>query len=118
MHSRFTGFALFPPGKCNLVVAKFEAVDKELHAYAEHLLKSAETVGLTGLREKHNLDPHVTLGKINATKVQVGALSKHGGPNIPDLDQVAKEWTTDGCYLCGKVPPQAFLDWNFTLSTD
>eukprot|EP01127_Copromyxa_protea_P003495 TRINITY_DN13308_c0_g1_i1.p1 TRINITY_DN13308_c0_g1~~TRINITY_DN13308_c0_g1_i1.p1 ORF type:complete len:199 (-),score=22.92 TRINITY_DN13308_c0_g1_i1:35-631(-) len=115
MKLKFIGFSLFPPGKNNLIVAKFEA-DQDLYEYAEHLLLSAEAVGLQGLREKHNLEPHVTLGKIQGTRAQVGCLSKHGGPQIPDLALVAKEWTTNGSYLCGKIPQQAFLDWTFEIS--
>lgn len=111
---RFIEYTIFPPGKNNLIVARFEA-DKEVYDYAEHLLESSEKTGLKGLREKHNLEPHVTLGKINATKAQVAVLSKNGGPPIPPLDQAAQVFTTDGCYLCGKTPPQAYLDWTFSV---
>lgn len=97
-------------------MAQFEA-EKCLYEYSEFLLKSTEDIGLSGLREKHNLEPHITLGKINATKAQVGVLSKNGGPVIPPLQLVAQEFKTNGVYLCGKIPPQAYLDWEFGVHT-
>jgi len=106
----FTGFSLFPPEKSNLVVARFTA-DKALYGVGENLVGATETVGLNGVRAKHNFEPHITLGKIGATKEQVQRLIKRG-PIIPDPTAHVLKFQTDGFYLCGTHPPQGYFDWS------
>eukprot|EP01124_Arcella_intermedia_P015082 TRINITY_DN21610_c0_g3_i1.p1 TRINITY_DN21610_c0_g3~~TRINITY_DN21610_c0_g3_i1.p1 ORF type:complete len:195 (+),score=33.06 TRINITY_DN21610_c0_g3_i1:37-621(+) len=107
---RFTGYSLFPPEKNNLIVARF-TTEKPFHAFTERLVTCTEQVGLQGIRAKHNFEPHITLGKIGANKEQIQKLIKRGLQVAPLNIQ---QFKTDGYYLSGATPPQAYLDWKIS----
>merc|ERR550537_1975729 len=74
----FRGFELFPPGKSNLVVACFEpspALIELRHAVLRRIRKCGLSLpkSLFAMLEGEGAwMPHVTLGKIRASKAQIG----------------------------------------------
>lgn len=80
----FQGFELFPPGKMNLVVARFEASAELIHLRNEVLDvcrkqgKSFPSCYFSQIEDEGIWSPHVTLGKIKATREDVGRASADG----------------------------------------
>lgn len=84
---RFAGLALFPPGKLNLVVALFDA-PPALHATHARVVDACRGRGVERsgsarqlaetATERNNArwQPHVTLGKIRASKSEVGRVGQ------------------------------------------
>lgn len=77
----FHGFQLFPPGKSNLVVACFEP-SPSLLELRHAVLRRVRECGLSlpksffaMLEGEGRWMPHVTLGKVRASKVQIGGVS-------------------------------------------
>ena len=82
LHIRFRDLVLFPPGKNNLIVAVFDA-PPELHALQASITQMAASSGIRSTCEPWL--PHVTLGKIRASKALVDQTSQH-------LMRSGKEW--------------------------
>eukprot|EP00746_Dinoflagellata_sp_MGD_P112156 gnl/MRDRNA2_/MRDRNA2_49116_c0_seq1.p1 gnl/MRDRNA2_/MRDRNA2_49116_c0~~gnl/MRDRNA2_/MRDRNA2_49116_c0_seq1.p1 ORF type:complete len:587 (+),score=114.43 gnl/MRDRNA2_/MRDRNA2_49116_c0_seq1:77-1837(+) len=115
----FRGFELFPPTKSNLIVACFEpspflvelrnAVLRRVRECGLSLSKSLFTM----LEGDGAWMPHVTLGKIRASKAQIGGVScSHAafhslGPTAPALPK--------GLTLLGERPPRAWCNWDSAL---
>eukprot|EP00747_Dinoflagellata_sp_TGD_P210761 gnl/TRDRNA2_/TRDRNA2_84018_c0_seq2.p1 gnl/TRDRNA2_/TRDRNA2_84018_c0~~gnl/TRDRNA2_/TRDRNA2_84018_c0_seq2.p1 ORF type:complete len:220 (+),score=42.91 gnl/TRDRNA2_/TRDRNA2_84018_c0_seq2:68-727(+) len=114
----FSGFELFPPGKMNLVVARFEAPEVLLHLHAAVLEACKKHGASIPSSVWHRLagdgawTPHVTLGKIRATRAQIGKASCDG---LHDLAPVRMA-TPCGLTLLGERPPRAWCDWDQALS--
>ncbi|KAK3267555.1 hypothetical protein CYMTET_23894 [Cymbomonas tetramitiformis] len=103
----FQNLSLFPPGKNNLIVAHFDAPRtlRDLRQ-AVYALCLEAGVAVTGDDE---WAAHVTLGKIKATRAQLGKVSLHNvatiAPELPDL-------LAQGIILLGAQPKQAGLSWD------
>ena len=134
---RLVGFDVFPPGKNNLVVARFE-VPMWLRELQKRVEEEAHAAGL-GVSDSHAKAihgawvPHVTLGKVRANRTQVvdaasraaahawlvcgrGVDEGHGefAPIHGLLDSL-KMALADRLTLCGEQPKQLWIDWRETL---
>jgi len=116
---RFCGFELFPPGKMNLVVARFEATDP-LRTLRSRVLAVCKEKGVSfpvsyfaSIEGEGAWTPHVTLGKIRATRTEVGQASCGGGISALAITRPAKPL---GITLLGARPPRAWCDWDAALS--
>jgi len=106
----FNCFELFPPDKQNLIIARFNAP-----LQLQELRDASWRICLKyGVAVKDDADwmAHVTLGKIRATKAQVGWVSCNAvaGPTFP-----AGSLKPVGLTLLGARPKQAWLDWDEAL---
>eukprot|EP00308_Calcidiscus_leptoporus_P012789 CAMPEP_0119402978 /NCGR_PEP_ID=MMETSP1334-20130426/143154_1 /TAXON_ID=127549 /ORGANISM="Calcidiscus leptoporus, Strain RCC1130" /LENGTH=219 /DNA_ID=CAMNT_0007426917 /DNA_START=140 /DNA_END=799 /DNA_ORIENTATION=- len=105
-----SGFELFPPGKRNLLVARFVAPARLCALRHE-------------LWELCRAQPHVTLGKFRATRAQVERLScmglverlaeADGGRNSVILTNIGMECNAIGTMLVGEQPKRASLSWKW-----
>ena len=115
---------LFPPGKQNLVVATFEA-SHSMHRLQHELEKLSAAAGLhmsDSVRRQENEQqgditwiPHVTLGKLrtkkNGLQSRISVNLHSGHLNLhSDLNFHAPK-----IILCGRIPQQAWLDWDHAL---
>lgn len=101
----FKRFELFPPGKQNLIIARFEA--------PKLLVKLRRSLWRCCLKHNASLKiddewlPHVTLGKLQASKAQLGGVTvaalEEFAPKLPIMVQ--------GLTLLGTRPKQLWLDW-------
>ncbi|CAE8742947.1 unnamed protein product [Polarella glacialis] len=115
----FCGFELFPPGKMNLVVARFEP-SPSLLQLREAALSRCKEDGLSLpsslfslLEQEGAWPPHVTLGKIRATKSDVGAA--RCGAQMAVLAPTGA-LQPSGLTLLGERPPRAWCDWDGALT--
>eukprot|EP00656_Telonema_subtile_P041066 TRINITY_DN4616_c0_g1_i4.p1 TRINITY_DN4616_c0_g1~~TRINITY_DN4616_c0_g1_i4.p1 ORF type:complete len:197 (-),score=45.90 TRINITY_DN4616_c0_g1_i4:557-1147(-) len=75
----FDGLDLFPPGKTNLIVAKF-AAPPGLVALQKEMVRLASAHGISGSKSQWRLleetcwTPHCTLGKLRASSAEVASL--------------------------------------------
>jgi len=109
-HLEFKAFELFPPEKMNLIIARFEAPPflRELRQFTWAIcLKYG-----VAMKDDEDWMPHITLGKIKATKAQVGHVSCHSLV-APTLDGAALQPL--GLTLLGSRPKQVWLDWDEAL---
>lgn len=117
---QFQGFELFPPEKMNLVVARFNSTSSLLNLRSE-VLELCRSQGISmpcsffSLIEGEGAwSPHVTLGKIRASRAQVGLASCSNGtlqalaPTAPAIPL--------GLTLLGERPPRAWCDWDTPLT--
>lgn len=116
----FLGFQLFPPGKANLVVARFGATEGLLQLRARILSVCAETgVSLPAsyfslIEGEGAWTPHVTLGKIGARRGDIGHASC-AGARMRAL-ALTRPLQPLGITLLGEAPPRASCDWTDVLS--
>ena len=130
---RFSGIDVFPPGKNNLLVARFEA-SPALHELQRLVEENAVVSSGSAARSEGGAwAPHVTLGKVRASRADVGGAGLRAaahvwrmcgqgvdegvGPFAPmhgvlDALLVAP---SDGLTLCGDQPKQVWIDWRRTL---
>lgn len=117
---QFKGFELFPPQKMNLVVARFHATDALLDLRAA-ILGRCHKVGISlppsyfALIEGEGAwSPHVTLGKIRASRADVG----HASCSCAQLQMLAPATPAVplGLTLHGERPPRAWCDWDKPLA--
>lgn len=117
---RFRCFELFPPEKMNLVVARYEATPSLLQL-RKRILESCKQLGMsfpssyfTLIAGEGGWNPHVTLGKIRASRAEIGKASCRGvalhalapaGPLHPQ-----------GLTLLGEQPPRVRCDWRQALA--
>lgn len=106
----FKGFECFPPEKMNLIIARFDAP-----GFLQSLRSAVWQVCLkygVAMKDDSEWTAHVTLGKIKATKAEVGMVSC--------TSMVAPVFPR-GCFepvgiaLLGARPKQAWLDWDEAL---
>lgn len=117
-HLKFVGYDFFPPEKKNLVIARFVA-STELQAFRDEVARIA---CIAGLAEADRLDPdeawmpHATLGKIGATKADLGrlriklpdpCLAQHGDGRVV---------ACLGLRLAGETPKRKWFDWDTALA--
>lgn len=116
----FMGFELFPPTKCNLVVARFKATTALMNL-RDTILAScrAQDISLpaslfTLIAGEGAWSPHVTLGKIRASSSQIGQATC----NTADLSALAlsRPLQPHGLALLGEKPPRAYCDWQGPLT--
>jgi len=112
---RFLGFDLFPPGKQNLVVARFAPTksllslrDTVLDACKKHAV-SLPTSLFQQLEGEGTWSPHVTLGKIQASRAIIGNASCTGS-GIQALAPTTS-FQPCGLTLLGEPPPRVWFDW-------
>mmetsp|Transcript_64103 Transcript_64103/g.181996 ORF Transcript_64103/g.181996 Transcript_64103/m.181996 type:complete len:230 (+) Transcript_64103:67-756(+) len=116
----FQGFELFPPQKCNLVVARF-AAPRALLELREAVLAACKVHGvalpasLWSLLEREGAwSPHATLGKIGASRARVGGCSCRGlARSLPAAPAGARPL---GLTLLGERPKRAWCDWDDALA--
>ena len=115
---RFESLDLFPPGKSNLIVAKF-AVGDALRALQCRVVEIARGFQIGGSRsERQRLYgeqswcPHCTLGKLrgSAETVAIG-----GTRMIQQLECHLQGVTATGLLMGGEIPRQKWVDWEGTL---
>jgi ribA/ribD-fused uncharacterized protein len=116
----FQCFDLFPPGKQNLVVARFQASAPLLDLRSKILELCREAgVSLPSsffslIEGEGSWNPHVTLGKIRASRQEVGQASCNGSrlqalsPRLPAQPM--------GLTLLGEHPPRVSCDWDGGLT--
>mmetsp|Transcript_9601 Transcript_9601/g.11155 ORF Transcript_9601/g.11155 Transcript_9601/m.11155 type:complete len:233 (+) Transcript_9601:343-1041(+) len=124
-----TGFDLFPPTKCNLLVAKFtappmlQALRRELW---QILLAAGGKQGTCAMTDDSEWIPHVTLGKFKASSTQIGLLKCSGLKDrfmrssvVSDRDGKDDRVNVDdgvpvkGISLRGERPKRIWLDWDW-----
>ena len=137
---RLNGISVFPPGKSNLLCATFHAPVR-LHELQRLVEEGAHSAGIRSSGSQAQLEyggwvPHVTLGKVRASKAAVeGAASGaarcvwhlcgHGvdegvgafAPVHGVMDSLLAA-PVDGLSLCGEQPKQLWrdcTDWRQTL---
>eukprot|EP00913_Durusdinium_trenchii_P016930 g15915.t1 len=102
----FNRFELFPPGKQNLVIARFFA-PKRLVRLRRQLWRSC-LQRKAALKVDDEWLPHVTLGKLQASKAQVGQVDcRRLEALVPQ-----KRLMVEGVTLLGLRPKQLWLDWD------
>lgn len=112
----FDGLDLFPPGKTNLIVAKFLAppaliaLQREVQAEVTGL-----GVGRSGSVRQQLLGedcwtPHCTLGKLKAKSSQVAAVGSRVIKQA-DCSGLRDGMHVAGVIMAGETPRQAWLDW-------
>mmetsp|Transcript_5699 Transcript_5699/g.10202 ORF Transcript_5699/g.10202 Transcript_5699/m.10202 type:complete len:302 (+) Transcript_5699:1-906(+) len=109
-HLTFKGLELFPPEKMNLIIAHFETPGllQELRTAAWRIcLKYG-----VALKDDEEWMAHVTLGKLRATKAQVGRVSCR---SIASPAFAAGSLKPLGLTLLGARPKQVWLDWEEAL---
>lgn len=134
---RLSGISVFPPGKFNLLVARFDAPTK-LHELQRLVKEGARTAGIASSGSQAESEggawvPHVTLGKVRASRAVVGTAAARAAEHAWQLcgqgvDEGLGAFApmhghlnallvapTDGLTLCGDQPKQAWLDWQETL---
>jgi len=112
----FRGFELFPPGKNNLVVARFESTPELLRlrtailaACHEHAVSMPASY-FSLIEGEGAWSPHVTLGKIRASREELGRASC-GGTGLRALAPTGPLRPV-GLTLLGARPPRAtWGDW-------
>lgn len=116
----FQGFELFPPGKMNLVVARFQP-SESLLALRQSILDLCHESGVSLPASFFSLiagegawSPHVTLGKIRASREAVGRASCQGA----EFQALAPRRSAIplGLTLLGERPPRAWCDWDGPLA--
>ena len=118
-----SAFELFPPGKRNLLVARFVAPVR-LCALRKELWELCTAAGVA-LADDGEWIPHVTLGKFRATKAQAGRLTCAGlVERLADADDggdqdrtigpvVGMRCGASGTMLVGEQPRRAPLCWKW-----
>lgn len=116
----FLGFELFPPEKMNLVVARFEP-SSSLLQLREAILQACREHGLSLPSSFYALiagegawTPHVTLGKIRASREELGRASCSGDALF--ALRLRERAHPRGLTLLGEKPPRAWCDWDEALS--
>mmetsp|Transcript_30411 Transcript_30411/g.94361 ORF Transcript_30411/g.94361 Transcript_30411/m.94361 type:complete len:230 (-) Transcript_30411:231-920(-) len=116
----FRGFEFFPPGKANLIVAAFEPT-RPLERLREAVLQTVKDVGVAlpvsffaQLEGEGPWAPHVTLGKIGASKAQLGRLSCDQEALLALAPQSPAR--PRGLTLLGERPQRAWFDWDEALA--
>jgi len=117
----FLGYELFPPDKQNLIIARFGA-SPALRAVQVAAVSAAASVGMAEIAEKHREPwlPHVTLGKIGATRDQIGQIRLSLPMPFEANAGAAGLVHPMGLCLVGEAPRQVTLDWcglQFSLGT-
>ena len=130
---RLVGLDVFPPGKNNLIVARFD-VSPALRQLHKLVIETAEleaknTHGVSGTLFRNMLtknsdrewSPHCTLGKLHAPR---GTVANHAAVLVhgvsADLDaarvfRLLSQASTDGLIMGGSKPKQAWIDWKESL---
>eukprot|EP00658_Telonema_sp_P-2_P009988 TRINITY_DN13731_c0_g1_i2.p1 TRINITY_DN13731_c0_g1~~TRINITY_DN13731_c0_g1_i2.p1 ORF type:complete len:329 (-),score=59.02 TRINITY_DN13731_c0_g1_i2:263-1249(-) len=126
------GLDLFPPGKQNLIVARFKA-PQGLVALQRAVVQIARESGIASDSERKRLfgengylaragggredtwTPHCTLGKLRAPSTQVTAIGQAVIREIESSTDLVDLHTT-GIVMCGEVPKQLWIDWECTLT--
>jgi len=97
----YEGYKLFPPNKQNLIVVTFTCSQKLLERINDIVI-IMEKNGFVGLKQLNNFTPHITLGKIRATKQQIDRISQNNDlHHIPIME--TKSFITSSLYLCGEI---------------
>jgi len=116
----FRGFELFPPEKMNLVVARFGATPELLRlreavlaACREHAVTLPASY-FTLIEGEGAWSPHVTLGKIRASRIELGRASC-AGSGLQALAP-AGPLRPMGLTLLGERPQRAWCDWDVALA--
>lgn len=116
---QFQAFELFPPEKMNLVVARFAPTEPLLNLRSE-VLDLCHSQGISMPSSFFSLiegegawSPHVTLGKIRASRAEVGLASCSNAALQALAPTVAA--TPLGLTLLGERPPRAWCDWDTPL---
>jgi 2'-5' RNA ligase len=125
---RLDQLTLFPPQKCNLAVAVFEAPELMHRLQSEFEKISAEAgLALSGSLRRcaDKTDngspvpwvPHVTLGKFGAKSSNVGRLGHKCISDCKQSPELAslQIFQPSGVELCGRVPKQAWIDWRASM---
>lgn len=121
----FTGLRVFPPGKNNLVVAEYAAPSwlTMLQASveriaAEHGIITSGSVrrntAVANVNAMPRWVPHVTLGKIRATRLAVGGVGEalvRQGAMMAKVTPAVLRLGLDGLNVGGFQPRQRWLDW-------
>lgn len=112
----FEGFELFPPGKMNLIVARFVA-PQQLRRLRDSVWRTCLEHGVA-IKDDDEWMPHVTLGKLSATKSQVSRVScRQLTPLAQSMTKAPRQAMTPlGLTLLGSRPKQAWLDWDEALA--
>jgi len=116
----FSGFEFFPPEKTNLVVARFKATPGMLKLRAAVLAACREhAVSLPAsyyslIEGEGTWSPHVTLGKIRASRSELSRASCNGA----SLQALAPAGPAQpmGLTLLGERPQRAWCDWDAGLA--
>jgi len=113
----FRGFELFPPEKSNLVVARFDATGP-LETLRQAVLRACQAHGRSlpqslwqQLEGEGAWVPHVTLGKIAATRANVGRVSCGGLGGLAPT----RPARPCGLTLLGERPKRLWCDWDGAL---
>lgn len=107
----FKCFDLFPPDKRNLIIAQFEA-PLVLQRLRASVWKVCLKYGVA-LRDDSEWMPHITMGKIKATKAQAGRASCRA-LSAPSF--LVGSLRPSGLTLLGSRPKQAWLNWDGELA--
>eukprot|EP00928_Gymnodinium_smaydae_P013061 TRINITY_DN14760_c0_g2_i1.p1 TRINITY_DN14760_c0_g2~~TRINITY_DN14760_c0_g2_i1.p1 ORF type:complete len:548 (+),score=76.72 TRINITY_DN14760_c0_g2_i1:83-1726(+) len=102
---KFAGFELFPPDKMNLIIARFQA-SEQLHSLRKLLWETCVEFGVAK-KDDGEWMPHVTLGKLRATRAQVGLVSCRSLPTLIPSSACRPL----GLSLLGAIPKQCNLNW-------
>lgn len=136
----FSGIDVFPPGKCNLLVARFE-VPPWLTEQQRVIEAAAHAAGVRCSTSEAKAGygvwaPHVTLGKVRAKRAEVTAAASRAAKSVNTMcRREAKEGCgvsglerdvldallmapADGLTLCGDLPRQKWIDWRRSLRFD
>lgn len=114
---RFAALEPFPPGKGNLIVARFDA-DKVLHELQSRLTTIwTDMVGDPCGIETNAWIAHCTLGKVYASKAAVVAVAERAikGAECSQACEALLHVRTSGLVFCGCVPMQRGFDWESIL---
>lgn len=109
-HLTFKSLELFPPEKMNLVIAHFDT-PRLLQELRNAAWKVCLKYGVA-LKDDEEWMAHVTLGKLRATKAQVGRVSCR---SIVPPAFVLDSLKPLGLTLLGSRPKQVWLDWEDAL---
>jgi 2'-5' RNA ligase len=123
----FDHLELFPPGKLNLVVGLFQA-SNELHSLQHEIHDISVRLGIvkdSGSIQHEKFIPHVTLGKIIASKSVLGQIGQAIITNTSILEESESNQeppeilnknfriiAPSGIDLRGVAPKQKWFDWN------
>ena len=134
---RLSSIISWPPSKSNLLVAQF-AVPARLHEVQKLVEASAHSSGIDssgfGAQQKYDTwMPHVTLGKVNASRAAVKGAASAAADHVWQMcgrgvDEGVGVFApihgvlnallaapADGLTLCGDQPKQVWIDWRETL---
>lgn len=122
---RFKSLETFPPEKNNLIVAKFD-VSPFLINIQRLVLTLTEKMEVDTFKQTALLNqdwiPHITLGKIRASKSTVAGVGSSAIQNITTKLQGgafanwSDEYDIKGLDMCGAIPLQKWIDWPSVLT--